>query len=192
MSMDKRHLIPLLTTEEFRQFPDQTTEILNRLITEVNDRRNEIVELTNAIIVLQNQVKKLSPSPTPPTPQGDFQQVLNFYPEDMGNTPGWCLQNVMDGFHIQVWASGIDGAYQDMLWNKNNGTLHEEIYPPADIAVPIYIRTQGPYHHVVAWDHGVVYDDKVRRDNWVDYFGAQNIWGWGEYCDGIRVVQRTN
>ena len=187
MSMDKQ-LIPLITPEMYRNLPDQTTEILNRLVYEVNTYRLNMLELQNEIIVLKQKVADLEPSPTPPTPQADFQQVLNFYPEDMGDTSGWCLQNVMEGFHIPVWASGIDSAYQDMLWNKNNGTLHEEIYPPVNIAVPIYIRTFGPYHHVVAWDHGVVYDDKVRRDDWVNYFGAQNIWGWGEYCDGVRVV----
>ena len=180
------HRIPYITPDMYRNLPDQTTEILNRLIDEANERDAYLIEITNEIIAIKRQLA--GDGPTPPSPTGEWQQILTFYPGDMGTAEGLCLVNVMDGFHIPVWDSHIGSAYEDMLWNKNNGTLHEELYPPADIAVPIYIRTIGPYHHIVAWDHGVVYDDKVRRDNWVDYFGAQNIWGWGEYCDGVRVV----
>ena len=183
MSMDKRHLIPLLTTEEFRQFPDQTTEILNRLITEVNDRRNEIVELTNAIIVLQNQVKNLGPSPTP---TGEWEQVLNFDLNAMGNTPYHCLQNTREGFHISTGT--FLTARADMESQIANGTLHAGT-PPADIAVPIYYDNIYAEGHVAVWDHGVVYSDK-------QYYGSiedvtNGYTGWGELCDGVRVVTRS-
>lgn len=121
--------------------------------------------------------------------QSQWNQLLAFYPADMGSAPGMCLLNVMQGFHIAPWSGGSAGAYEDMLRNQQLGTLHAEIYPPNEIACPIYIRTGAPHEHIVAWDHGTVYSDGVIIDNWVQYYGAANIYGWGEYCDGIRVVE---
>ena len=182
------HLIPLLTADMFSNYPDQTTEVLNRLITEANDSRLATMEIMNAIIVLQNKVKELEHNPIPPEPTGDFQQILAFYPEDMGHQSGMCLKNVQDGFHITAVPGGPTTAYLDMLYNKDAGTLHEEIYPPANVQVPIYIRTFGPNHHVVVWDQGTVYDDGIVRLDWLDYYGASNIFGWGELVDTVRVV----
>lgn len=185
------HRIPLITPEMYRDLPDQTTEILNRLIEEVNGYQLSMQELTNRVIVLQNEIKNLQPSPTPPTPSGSYRQVLTFVPQDMGTTAGLCLRNVMDGFHIQPYEGGSVSAFADMLYNREQGTLHEETYPPADISVPIYIRTGVEDQHVVAWHQGVVYSDGVVIPNWVDYYGEQNIYGWGELCDKIRVVEKN-
>lgn len=184
------HRIPLLTVDMFSHLPDQTTELINRLVEEVNEYRYTTQELTNEIIVLKNQVKGLTPTPTPPTPSGTYQQVLTFVPQDMGTTIGQCLANVMAGFHIQAYPGNPTTAFEDMLLNRSSGTLHEEIYPPADISVPIYIRTGTDAQHVVAWHHGVVYSDGAIKNDWVEYYGEQNIYGWGELCDGIRVVEK--
>lgn len=185
------HKIPLITPTMFRDLPDQTTEVLNRLIAEVNDLQVESQVLTNEIIVLKNQIKKLTPSPTPPTPSGEYRQLIAFNPSQMTSTPGMCLQNVMAGFGISPYPGGSIGAFEDMLYNQSQGKLHEEVYPPVDIAVPIYIRTGAEHQHVVAWDHGVVYSDGVIINDWVSYFGEQNIYGWGELCDKIPVVEKT-
>lgn len=178
-----RQLIPLVTPDMYRNLPDQMTDILNRLITEANENQGSITELTNAIIVLQNQIKKLEP--TPPTPTGEWQQILNFVLANMGTEQGMCLKNTRLGFGIQT------GTYQtardDMESQIANSTLHAGT-PPADIAVPIYYSNFNivAAGHVAVWDHGTVYSDGV-------YFPSieavtSNYTGWGELCDGVRVV----
>lgn len=182
-----KQLIPLLTTEEFRSLPDQTTEILNRLITEVNDRRNELIDITNAIIVLQKQVKNLQPTPTPPT--GEWTQILAFDINQMGTTPNECLKNTRLGFGIQ--SGTYPTAKADMDSQIANGTLHAGT-PPDNIAVPIYYDGWAvvPEGHAAVWDHGTVYSDGVEYPSIESV--TVNYTGWGELCDGVRVVQRTN
>lgn len=178
------HRIPYITPDMYRNLPDQTTEILNRLIDEINECDAYKVEITNEILAIKKQLA--NSQPTPPTPSGDFQQVLAFYPQNMGTTPGMCLQNCRLGFNIQTGT--YPSAYADMLAQKNGGTLHEELYPPANVQVPIYIRTGADGQHVVVWDQGTVYSDGVVINDWVSYYGAQNVYGWGELCDDVRVV----
>lgn len=179
-----QHLIPRITPEMYRNLPDQTTEILNRLIDRANEHEAFLIDFANEIISIKRQLAENQP--TPPTPQGDWQQMLPFDPNLMGTDPGWCLRNCRLGFNIQTGT--YQSAYDDMLAQKNGGTLHEEIYPPANVQVPIYIRTGAAGQHVVVWDQGTVYSDGAIIQNWVDYYGAQNIYGWGELCDGVRVV----
>lgn len=120
---------------------------------------------------------------------GAWVQVLSFNPSNMGSAAGMCLLNCMQGFGIAPYPGGSEGAYEDMLRNLNAGTLHEEIYPPDDVSVPVYIRTGAPHEHIGVWHRGTFYSDGVVINNWVQYYGAQNIYGWGELCDGIRVVE---
>ena len=179
-----RHLIPLLTTEMYRDLPDQTVEILNRLIAEINKYQLERIELTNAIIVLQKQVKALQPDPpTPPTPTGDWVQVLQFDPTHMGNTPRRCLENTRLGFGIS--SGTFTSARADMESQIANGTLHAEL-PPADIAVPIYYNNTMANGHVAVSDHGIIYSDGVMYGS-IDAV-TSGYRGWGELCDGVRVV----
>ena len=181
--------IQSVTPQIIKQTPDQFSYILNRLIDSVNLQEKTLTEVKRELSALEKKVEELEPTPVPPTPQGDWAQVLQFDAANMGSTPGYCLQNVMAGFGIAPYPGGSPGAFDDMLYNQAQGTLHEETYPPTSIAVPIYIRTGAEYQHVVAWDHGVVYSDGVVINNWVDYYGEQNIYGWGELCDKIRVVE---
>lgn len=178
--------IPLLTVEMYRQLPDQTVEVLNRLITEVNDCQRDIAELTNAILALRKQIKSIGPSPTP---TGEWQQVLNFVLSNMGTTPGLCLQNTREGFGIP--AGTFPTARADMESQVANGTLHSGT-PPSDIAVPIYysnfdFTTDG---HVAVWDHGMVYSDGNPYPSISSV--ASFYTGWGELCDGVRVVARAS
>lgn len=182
------HLIPFISTEMYRHLPDQTTEILNRLITEVNENRLTMAEMTNAIVVLRQQVadlEKAQPVPPTPTPTGEWSQVLAFNPADMGTVAGECLKNVRLGFGIQTGT--FPSAYADMVYQRNNGTLHAED-PPMDVAVPVYCGSGTPNGHVVAWDHGVVYSDGVLVPEGLNHWSV--IYGWGECCDNVRVVQR--
>ena len=179
--------IPSITPEMYRNLPDQTTEILNRLITEVNDNRSNLAEITNAIILLQNKIKNLEP--TPPTPTGEWQQILNFVLANMGTVQGECLKNTRLGFGIQT------GTYLtargDMESQIANNTLHAGT-PPADIAVPIYYSNFNivAAGHVAVWDHGTVYSDGVYYPD-INAV-TSNYTGWGELCDGVRVVAPTS
>lgn len=184
-----QQLIPLLTTEEFRHLPDQTTEVLNRLIMEVNDSRAERVELTNAIIALQKQIKELQPQPVPPTPTGEWRQLVQFDINHMGHTPQMCLANVCEGFGF---AGGLyNSAREDMESQIANGTLHAGT-PPSDIAVPIYYSNfyYTEYGHAAVWDHGVVYSDGVEYPS-IDAV-TTNYTGWGELVNSHRVVERVS
>lgn len=182
------HLIPLLSTDMYRNLPDQTVEVLNRLIMEVNEAQTERRELVEAIIMLRKQISGLQPRPTPPvpTPTGEWQQILPFYPEQMGHTEHRCLENVREGYLI---AQGIStSAYTDMLYNRSQGTLHEET-PPADIAVPVYCGSGTINGHVVVWDHGVVWSDGEIVPEGLAHWNV--LYGWGELCDHVRVVAPT-
>lgn len=182
-----KQLIPRITPAMLSHNPDQVSEILNRLIRITNEADWEGLQ-----VQVNELRKKLTPAPGPeptPTPTGAYSQVLQFDPNRMGRAQGWCLQNCREGFGINV--GHMPGAYEDMLWNKEHGYLHEETYPPADISVPIYIYTGMPHQHIVVWHHGVVYSDGVVIPNWVSYFGEQNIYGWAEYCDNNQVVVKN-
>lgn len=175
--------IPFITPEMYRQLPDQTTEVLNRLIEEVNNYRANMLEMTNAIIDLRKQIKELGPCPAP----GDWIQERQFNLENMGNTPTMCLQNTRLGFGIQT--GHFPTARADMESQIANGTLHSGL-PPSGIAVPIYYDNSIAEGHVAVWDHGRVYSDKVEYPNInaVDSGYA----GWGELCDNTRVVSPVN
>lgn len=175
--------IPNITPDMYRNLPDQTTEILNRLIYEVNDFQRQLTEITNAIIVLQKEVQNIEPCPVP----GDWIQILQFNLENMGNIPTMCLQNTRLGFGIQT--GHFQTAREDMESQIANGTLHPGL-PPSGIAVPIYYNNSIPAGHVAVWDHGRVYSDKVEYPN-IDAVDSGYA-GWGELCDNTRVVSPAN
>lgn len=182
------HLIPLITPEMFRHLPDQTTETLNRLITEVNDSRRTMLEMQNLIITMRQQIEGLQPTPpTPPTPTGDWIQDVAFNVADMGTTPGLCLGNVQRGFGFAY--GSYNSAREDMEAQIANGTLHAEL-PPADIAVPIYYNNSMAAGHVAVSDHGIIYSDGVMYGS-IDAV-TSGYRGWGELVGGHRVVSPAN
>lgn len=110
-----------------------------------------------------------------------YKQVLNFNINRMGKQAGWCLQNCRLAFGI---GSGtFNSAKDDMEYQKAHGTFHEGL-PPKDIAVPVYCDTASVYEHVIISDHGTYYSDGYITNP--NYF---KIFGWGEKCDGQRVVK---
>ena len=124
----------------------------------------------------------------------EWTQVRDFYPADMGTTPGWCLQNCRLGFHI--YSGTFPNAVSDMQSQKNNGTLHyfngATETPPNYIACPVYVNISGvPDGHVCVWDHGTIWNDGYTVARFTDLGGYIEIWGWGELCDGARVVQHV-
>lgn len=112
-----------------------------------------------------------------------YQQYRAFDPAQMGTKKGYCLMNCRLGFGITKGT--FPSAKADMQSQIANGTFHVEL-PPNNIAVPVYFDTASVYEHVMVCDHGVYWSDGKRIDN-IDF----NVWkpfGWGECCDGERVV----
>lgn len=123
--------------------------------------------------------------PVYPTAE-EWTQVRDFYPADMGTTPGWCLQNTRLGFHI--YSGTFPTARADMNSQIANGTLHSGT-PPDYIACAVYWDNSVAEGHIGAWDHGTIYSDGVVYPS----FDAidRGYRGWGEFCDGQRVVQHV-
>lgn len=112
-----------------------------------------------------------------------YEQVLAFYPKDMGTEKGWCLKNCRIGYHI--YTAKYASAKSAMEAAKRNGTYHEGT-PPDNIAVPVYIASTSKYGHVVVCDKGTWYSDGKK------YSCMSGIYGWDELMDGTRVVKQTS
>lgn len=111
-------------------------------------------------------------------------QVRTFNPSKMGKRDGWCLMNARLGFGI---ANGkFPSAKADMESQRANGTLHPISTLPTDCAVPVYLNTTSPYEHVEVCVNGKTWysDGKI-----VKAPAKSIIFGWGELCDGVRVVK---
>lgn len=113
-------------------------------------------------------------------------QEKAFDPNKMGTAKGWCLANVAKGFGVYGAPTAQPSAKADMEYNKRMGAFHAGKDVPVNVAVPVYIDTSSVYEHVVADDHGVVYSDGRRVVNGLAGF---KVFGWGEYCNGVRVVK---
>ena len=107
-------------------------------------------------------------------------QVLPFNLSKMGTKKGYCLQN--DRLAFGITKGTFASAKADMESQKKNGTLHYD-NPPANVAVPVYVDTTSIYEHVVICDHGTYYSDGKKVSK------PAKIFGWGELCDGVRVVK---
>ena len=115
-----------------------------------------------------------------------WKQVKNANPNNMGTKKGWCLQNTRLAFGIKT--GKFASAKADMLSQKANGTLHPFNTIPNNLAVPIYINSISKYKHVGLWYKGVYYSDGKRASLPLKTL----IYGWGELCDGVRVVKLEN
>ena len=112
-----------------------------------------------------------------------WQQVLPFNVNKMGREPGWCLLNARLGFGIT--RGTYPSAKEDMESQREHKTLHPFYTIPKNCAVPVYIDEVSQNEHIEVCDHGVWYSDgrKVNAPN------AISVFGWGEFCDGKRVVK---
>ena len=115
-----------------------------------------------------------------------FEQYRNFNIKSMGKLKGYCLQNCRKGFGINT--GKYASAKADMLAQKKNGTLHPFDTLPKNVAVPVYINTSSKYEHVEVCDKGVWYSDGKK----VSAPKASTVFGWGELCDGVRVVKAVS
>lgn len=111
-------------------------------------------------------------------------QVKTFNPSKMGKRDGWCLMNARLGFGISN--GKFPSAKADMESQRANGTLHPASTLPTNCAVPVYLNTTSPYEHVEVCVNGKTWysDGKI-----VKAPANSIIFGWGELCDGVRVVK---
>lgn len=113
----------------------------------------------------------------------NWTQVKSANPAKMGTKKGWCLQNTRLAFGIKT--GKFASAKADMESQKANGTLHPFSTIPSNLAVPIYINSISKYKHVGLWYKGTYYSDGKRATLPLKSL----IYGWGELCDGVRVVK---
>ena len=115
----------------------------------------------------------------------DYEQVSSVNIKAMGKKKGWCLQNcrLVFGFTTGKYAS----AKVDMQSQRAGGTLHSMDTLPTNVVVPVYVDSTSKYEHVIISYYGTFYEDgyKINRNKYSKYFG------WGELCDGRRVVKVT-
>ena len=110
-----------------------------------------------------------------------WQQVKQFNISQMGRKTDWCLQNCRLGFGIKT--GHFESAKADLDSQRKNKTIHNINTLPKNCAVPVYVDTRSPYEHVVVVDHGTWYSDGVKIKP------ISKVYGWGECCDGVRVVK---
>ena len=114
-----------------------------------------------------------------------FEQVKQANAKKMGKRKGFCLQNTRVAFGIPV--GKFPSAKADMESQRKNGTLHDISTLPENVCVPVYVDTVSPYEHVLLSAYGTFYEDGVK----ISRYKYSTFFGWGEYCDGVRVVKKT-
>ena len=111
-------------------------------------------------------------------------QVKTFNPSKMGKKDGWCLMNVRQGFGIPN--GKFASAKADMESQRANGTLHPISTLPTNCSVPVYLNTTSPYEHVEVCVNGKDWYSDGKK---VKAPAKSIVFGWGELCDGVRVVK---
>lgn len=114
-------------------------------------------------------------------------QLISFNPSNMGKDKGYCLRNVAKGYGIYPSPSPSSSAKNDMERNAAMGTLHRDRNFPKGCAVPVYIDTASPYEHIIVADNGVYWSDGKRLTT----LNGLSVIGWGEWCNGYRIVENT-
>lgn len=113
-----------------------------------------------------------------------YVQVKTFNPSKMGKREGWCLMNARLGFGITN--GKFPSAKADMESQRANGTLHPISTLPSNCAVPVYLDTTSPYEHIEVCVNGKIWYSDGRK---VNPPAKASVYGWGELCDGVRVVK---
>lgn len=110
-----------------------------------------------------------------------WNQTVKFDLAKMGTKPGLCLQNVRVGYGIgPKYATAKDA----MNASKKQGTFHEGLDIPTNVAVPIFAETGSPYDHVMVDYYGDVYSDGKHLSS----LKGMKVLGWSETLNDVRVV----
>lgn len=111
-----------------------------------------------------------------------WKQDIPFDLSKMGTKPGLCLQNVRLGYGVpSKYASARDA----MEASKREGTFHEGLDIPTDVAVPIFAETGSPYAHVMVDYYGDVYSDGKHLSS----LAGMTVLGWSETLNDARIVE---
>lgn len=111
-----------------------------------------------------------------------WKQDIPFDLSKMGTKPGLCLQNVRLGYGIgPKYASARDA----MNASKREGTFHDGLDIPTDVAVPIFAETGSPYAHVMVDYYGDVYSDGKHLSS----LAGMTVLGWSETLNDARIVE---
>lgn len=110
-----------------------------------------------------------------------WKQDIPFDLNKMGTTPGLCLANVRKGYDI---APKYASARDAMNASKREGTFHEGLDIPTDVAVPIFAETGSPYAHVMVDYYGDVYSD----GKYLPSLKGMTVIGWSETLNDARIV----
>ena len=111
-----------------------------------------------------------------------WKQIRNFNLSKMGKKPNFCLQNVRLAYDIPPKYVDAKAA---MEASKKQGTFHEGLNIPTDVAIPIFAETKSPNGHVMVDDHGTVYSD----GEWLPSFKGMKLLGWSETLNDVRIVE---
>ena len=115
-----------------------------------------------------------------------FTQVLDFNPQKVGKRKGYALHNISLGYC--AYKTTFLSARRDAEYQRKTSHLHNLKSLPLDVAVPIYIE-MGSNGHVVVSDHGTIIDSEGIINTLKD-LENYNVYGWGEFCDGHRVIKK--
>lgn len=111
-------------------------------------------------------------------------QVRKFNLSQMGTRDDWCLMNTRLGFGIKT--GKFASAKADMESQRANGTLHPLATIPKNCTVPVYLNTSSPSEHVEVCVNGKTWYSDGKK---VNPPAKSIVFGWGELCDGVRVVK---
>lgn len=111
-------------------------------------------------------------------------QVRKFNLSQMGTIDKWCLMNTRLGFGIKK--GKFPSAKADMESQRANGTLHPLSTIPNNCTVPVYLDTNSPSEHVEVCVNGKTWYSDSKK---VNPPAKSIVFGWGELCDGVRVVK---
>lgn len=111
-------------------------------------------------------------------------QVRKFNLSQMGKLDGWCLKNTRLGFGIK--SGKFASAKADMESQRAKGTLHPLSTLPKNCTVPVYLDTSSPFEHVEVCVNGKTWYSDGKK---VNPPAKSTVFGWGELCDGVRVVK---
>lgn len=98
------------------------------------------------------------------------------------------MQNCRLGFGITT--GKYASAKADMEAQRKAGTLHSINTLPSNLAVPVYVDTSSKYEHILVYNKGTWWSDGKKVSGW--RATGSRCFGWGELCDGTRVVAWKN
>lgn len=114
-----------------------------------------------------------------------WKQIKNCDINKMGTRANYCLQNVRIAYDIPPKYADAKSA---MIASKQQGTFHEGLDIPTDVAIPIFAETGSPYGHVMIDYYGDVYSDGKHLTS----LKGMTILGWSETLNDVRIVEWVN